>query len=132
MAEPASAEVFANGRAVGKSGQTIRLPAARTDIEVRLAGFRPYRTTVTPRPGLPQVLNVRLEAGRGATDAPPATVAQRRAGSCRRSERRRRDRLVVASPHADDPHEVRCRAATARAGELHDGQSAPRIRSPRQ
>ncbi|MBP9131315.1 MAG: PEGA domain-containing protein, partial [Steroidobacteraceae bacterium] len=36
MAEPASAEVFANGRSVGKSGQPVRLPAARTDIEVRL------------------------------------------------------------------------------------------------
>ncbi|MGB7905426.1 MAG: PEGA domain-containing protein, partial [Steroidobacteraceae bacterium] len=63
IAEPASAEVFANGRAVGKSGQAIRLPAARTDLEVRLAGFRTVRTVVTPRPGLPQVLNVRLEAG---------------------------------------------------------------------
>ena len=70
MAEPASAEVFANGRVVGKSGQAIKLPAARTDIEVRLAGFRTVRTAVTPRPGLPQVLNVRLEAGRGATETP--------------------------------------------------------------
>ena len=74
IAEPASAEVFANGRPVGKSGQAIKLPAARTDIEVRLAGFRTVRTTVTPRPGLPQVLNVRLEAGRVATDTPPAAV----------------------------------------------------------
>jgi formylglycine-generating enzyme required for sulfatase activity len=75
MAEPASAEVYANGRSVGKSGQVIKLPAARTDIEVRLAGFRPFRTAVTPRPGLPQMLNVRLEAGRGATDTAPAAVA---------------------------------------------------------
>ncbi|MDH5271897.1 MAG: SUMF1/EgtB/PvdO family nonheme iron enzyme [Gammaproteobacteria bacterium] len=75
IAEPASAEVFANGRAVGKSGQAIRLPAARTDLEVRLAGFRTVRTAVTPRPGLPQVLNVRLEAGRGPTETPSATVA---------------------------------------------------------
>jgi formylglycine-generating enzyme required for sulfatase activity len=72
MAEPASAEVFANGRAVGKAGQAIRLPAARTDLEVRLAGFRPHRATVTPRPGLPQVLHVRLEPGRGGTEAMPA------------------------------------------------------------
>jgi formylglycine-generating enzyme required for sulfatase activity len=75
MAEPASAEVFANGRLVGKSGQAIKLPAARTDIEVRLAGFRSLRTAVTPRPGLPQVLNVRLEAGRMATDTTPAAAA---------------------------------------------------------
>ena len=63
MAEPAAADVFVNGRRVGKSGQALRLPAARTDLEVRLAGFRTYRTAVTPRPGLPQVLNVRLELG---------------------------------------------------------------------
>jgi formylglycine-generating enzyme required for sulfatase activity len=68
LAEPASAQVFVNGRAVGKSGQAIKLPAARTELEVRLAGFRTWRATVTPRPGLPQVLNVLLEAGRGATD----------------------------------------------------------------
>ena len=81
MAEPASAEVFANGRVVGKSGQAIKLPAARTDIEVRLAGFRSHRTTVTPRPGLPQVLNVRLEPGQGATVVPSAAVAAAAGGA---------------------------------------------------
>jgi formylglycine-generating enzyme required for sulfatase activity len=75
MAEPSSAEVFVNGRPVGRSGQAIKLPAARTDIEVRLAGFRTVRTAVTPRPGLPQVLNVRLEAGRATADTTPAAVA---------------------------------------------------------
>ena len=81
LAEPVSAEVFANGRAVGKSGQAIKLPAARTDIEVRLAGFRTFRTAVTPRPGLPQVLNVRLEAGQGASDSTPAAVAAAAGGA---------------------------------------------------
>lgn len=68
LAEPASAEIIANGRRVGKAGQALRLPAARTELEVRLAGFRTYRTNVTPRPGLPQVLNVRLEAGGSAPE----------------------------------------------------------------
>ena len=81
MAEPASAAVIANGRVVGKAGQVIRLPAARTDIEVRLAGFRSFRTAVTPRPGLPQVLNVRLEAGQGASDPTPAAVAAATGGA---------------------------------------------------
>jgi len=81
MAEPASAEVLANGRVVGKAGQVINLPAARTDIEVRLAGFRSFRTAVTPRPGLPQVLNVRLEAGQGASDSTPAAVAAAAGGA---------------------------------------------------
>ena len=79
IAEPASAEVFANGRSVGKAGQAIRLPAARTEIEVRLAGFRPQRMAVTPRPGLPQVINVRLEEGRGSPE--PVTAATATAGA---------------------------------------------------
>ncbi len=78
-AEPVGAEVWANGRSLGKAGPAFRLPAARQEIEVRLAGYRPYRTVVTPRPGLPQVLDVRLEAGRdpraqGAAGAGPAAV----------------------------------------------------------
>ncbi len=81
LAEPASAEVFANGRAVGKSGQAIKLPAARTDIEVRLAGFRSFRTAITPRPGLPQVLNVRLEAGRDPSGASSTTAAAAAGGT---------------------------------------------------
>ena len=96
QAEPVGAEVLANGRALGKAGQAFRLPAARQEIEVRLAGYRPYRAVVTPRPGLPQVLNVRLEAGHdprapaanataGAAEAaagvtPPATAARAPAG----------------------------------------------------
>jgi formylglycine-generating enzyme required for sulfatase activity len=74
MAEPSTAQVVANGRAVGKAGEAIRLPAARTQLEVRLAGFRTYRTTVLPRVGLPQVLNVRLEPGRGEPELASATT----------------------------------------------------------
>jgi formylglycine-generating enzyme required for sulfatase activity len=72
VAEPGTAEVFVNGRRAGKAGQALRLPAARTDLEVRLAGFQTYRAAVTPRPGLPQVLNVRLELG---GDIAPASAA---------------------------------------------------------
>ncbi len=70
--EPAGAEVRADGRPLGKAGQTFKLPSAPQDIEIRLAGYRPYRTTITPRPGLPQVINVRLDEARG--DAVAATA----------------------------------------------------------
>lgn len=76
QAEPAGAEVFANGRAIGRAGSVLRLPSARQELEVRLAGYRPYRTSITPRPGLPQVVNVRLEPGSG-----PAVVASTPAGA---------------------------------------------------
>jgi len=75
LAEPASAEVYVGGRVVGRSGEAFRLPATRTDIEVRLAGFRTHRVAVIPRPGLPQVLNVRLEAGRDPAGAAPTVAA---------------------------------------------------------
>ena len=70
--EPAGAEVRAEGRPLGKAGQTFKLPSAAQDIEIRLAGYRPYRTTITPRPGLPQVIHVRLDEARG--DAAAATA----------------------------------------------------------
>jgi formylglycine-generating enzyme required for sulfatase activity len=66
QAEPAGAEVVADGRTLGKVGQTFKLPAATQPLEVRLAGYRTYRTTITPRPGLPQVISVRLEEGRSS------------------------------------------------------------------
>jgi len=84
LAEPAGAEVYVGGRVVGRSGEAFRLPATRTDIEVRLAGFRTHRVAVIPRPGLPQVLNVRLEAGRdpaGTAPTVPAAAAAPGAGS---------------------------------------------------
>jgi formylglycine-generating enzyme required for sulfatase activity len=66
QASPADAEVVADGRTLGRVGQTYRLPAATHQIEVRAPGFRSYRTSVTPRPGLPQVIDVRLDEARGA------------------------------------------------------------------
>lgn len=75
LSEPAGAEVYVGGRAVGRSGEAFRLPATRTDIEVRMAGFRTQRVAVTPRPGLPQVLNVLLEAGRDPSGSAPTAAA---------------------------------------------------------
>jgi formylglycine-generating enzyme required for sulfatase activity len=81
QAEPVGADVLANGRTVGKAGQTLKLPSARQEIEVRLAGYRTYRTAITPRPGLPQVINVRLEEGGGPAVAASAEGAGTSAGT---------------------------------------------------
>jgi formylglycine-generating enzyme required for sulfatase activity len=74
-AEPAGAEVFANGRLLGQAGQTFRLPSTRQDLEVRAPGYRTHREALTPRPGLPKVVEVRLAEGRDPTPAPAAGVA---------------------------------------------------------
>jgi formylglycine-generating enzyme required for sulfatase activity len=75
QAEPVDAEVYADGRRLGRAGQTFRLPAARQEIEVRLPGYRTHRTTVTPRPGLPQQIVVRLQPGAGPATGPAVAAA---------------------------------------------------------
>ena len=126
-AEPAGAEVRADGRALGKAGQTFKLPAAPQDIEVRLAGYRPYRTTITPRPGLPQVINVRLDEARGdavaaTAGAAPGTAAAGSASagasavSCWRAAQRER------------AHEGRRGTAPAATGDL--SRWAVRVENP--
>ena len=78
LAEPASAEVFANGRSVGKSGQAIKLPAARTEIEVRLAGFRTlsHDRHAAPRPAA----GAQRAARSGARSRPTAPASHDRCG----------------------------------------------------
>lgn len=60
ISEPADAELYIDGQARGAAGQTLSLPARAHRIEVRKAGFAPYITELTPKPGLPATLNVRL------------------------------------------------------------------------
>jgi len=70
---PSNAEVLAEGRVVGRIGQAFRLPSASQQIDVRAAGYRTRRVAITPRPGLPQVIEVRLDPERGGNAA--VTVA---------------------------------------------------------
>jgi len=67
---PADAQVFVDGVARGAAGQTLQLPATAQVLEVRKPGYVTHRATVTPRPGLPQTLEVSLREG-----APPEPVA---------------------------------------------------------
>ncbi len=57
---PADAEVLVNGKAVGRGGQTLSLPAFEQTLEIRAAGYRSYRQRFTPRPGFEQVIPVTL------------------------------------------------------------------------
>ncbi|MFO1406209.1 MAG: PEGA domain-containing protein [Steroidobacteraceae bacterium] len=74
-ATPADAEVVVDGKVLGRVGQAYRLPAAPTTLEVRANGYRTYRTGVTPRPGLPQVVEVALFPGHNPPAAAGATTA---------------------------------------------------------
>jgi formylglycine-generating enzyme required for sulfatase activity len=71
--QPADAELYVNGEPRGAANQTLRLPSAPQEIEVRKAGLAPFKGTVTPRPGQPQVVEFALtspEAARAARLAP--------------------------------------------------------------
>lgn len=76
-AQPEEAELFVNGRAMGRANQTLELPTEPQRVEIRLAGYAGYNTEVTPREGLTQELKVRLlteEEARLAALKPVATT----------------------------------------------------------
>jgi formylglycine-generating enzyme required for sulfatase activity len=63
QANPKDAELLVDGDSRGMANQTLRLPATRHSIEIRRPGYATYRTSVTPRPGLPQSVEVTLLEG---------------------------------------------------------------------
>jgi formylglycine-generating enzyme required for sulfatase activity len=62
-ASPADAQLFVDGAARGAASQTLSLPATAHVIEIRRNGYAPHTVTVTPRPGLPQKIDVTLLEG---------------------------------------------------------------------
>jgi formylglycine-generating enzyme required for sulfatase activity len=71
---PADAQLYVDGVARGSSGQPLSLPSTAQAIEVRRDGYATQRITVTPRPGLPQSVEVTLRPAVGG-ESTPATVA---------------------------------------------------------
>ncbi len=74
-ADPPDAELLVNGVARGAASQELSLPAVAQRIEVRKTGFAPFVASVTPTPGLPQVVKVQLLTPQQAVlAATPRTV----------------------------------------------------------
>ena len=61
-AQPDDAELYVDGEFRGAANQTIELMAASQQIEIRKAGFIPYTTEFTSRPGLEQIISVSLKS----------------------------------------------------------------------
>ena len=59
-ATPADATVWIDGVAKGKPGQTFSLPARPHRIEIRKPGYATATRTITPKPGLDQLVQVTL------------------------------------------------------------------------
>lgn len=57
---PAEATVFIDGSARGTGSMTLNLSSAPHRIEVKRAGYQTFSRAITPRPGFPQSLQIRL------------------------------------------------------------------------
>lgn len=74
-ADPPDAELFVDGESRGVANQELSLPARPHEIEVRKEGYAPYVTEISPQPGLPESLQVRLLTPEEAVlAATPSTV----------------------------------------------------------
>lgn len=71
---PGDAEILVDGRPVGRGDMRLELPAEPQAIEVRREGFEAWQGEVTPRPGFPQTVNIRL---RTLEEARLASIPQR-------------------------------------------------------
>jgi len=57
---PADAELLVDGKLLGQPNRTLVLPSVPHKIELRKAGYESFVTEVTPKPGLPQQIDVQL------------------------------------------------------------------------
>lgn len=74
-AQPADAQVLVNGEPRGAANQTLRLVATTHDVVIRKPGFVDFRTSVTPRPGVAQVVETTLlTAEQTRLASTPATI----------------------------------------------------------
>lgn len=76
--DPPGAELLVNGRSVGRGSQTLALPSVLQSLEARLEGYETSTRSVTPRPGLEQLIEIRLltpQAARKARLTPTITTA---------------------------------------------------------
>jgi len=69
VAAPADATLYVDGKAVGEASQELELIATPHRLEIRKPGYETWSATVTPKPGLPQRLDVRLLTPQQATIA---------------------------------------------------------------
>jgi formylglycine-generating enzyme required for sulfatase activity len=80
VADPVDAEVLVDGQPRGPAGSAFELTAVPHLLEVRRAGYEPHQVTVTPRPGFPQTVRVRLRSVKEAQVAARPPVLRTPAG----------------------------------------------------
>jgi formylglycine-generating enzyme required for sulfatase activity len=58
--KPSDAAVYVDSKAVGTGPQVLQLPSYQQVVEVRRAGYKTHRMSVTPRPGFEQSIAIKL------------------------------------------------------------------------
>lgn len=58
--QPGDAIVYVDGQSRGSGSMSLKLPSSPHQLEVRREGFQTFSRSVTPRPGYPQTIQVRL------------------------------------------------------------------------
>ncbi|MDK1023941.1 MAG: PEGA domain-containing protein [Gammaproteobacteria bacterium] len=72
---PDGGELFIDGKSYGEPSQRLSLIAQRHHLEIRKQGYATYATTITPRPGFDQRLQVNLKTvAQARTDSIPQTI----------------------------------------------------------
>ena len=66
---PSNAALRVNGQSRGKGSQVLSLPAVAQRVEISLDGYASVKRTVTPRPGLQQLVEVTLQTAAEAKAA---------------------------------------------------------------
>jgi hypothetical protein len=61
LSRPVGAEVFVDGRSVGRTPLSIEADPGRHDVRLALPGFNPWQTTVDVKPGSPTRVSGSLE-----------------------------------------------------------------------
>ena len=80
VVEPADAELLVDGQSQGRGGRTLRLSAEPHQLELRRQGFVSHGASLTPRPGFPQSLRVRLRSQEEAQAAARPALLRTPAG----------------------------------------------------
>ncbi len=71
---PANAIVRINGKPLAEGTQTLSLPAVEHSVDISLDGYTSVRRSITPRPGLPQLVEVNLQTPQAAQATDTARI----------------------------------------------------------
>ena len=77
---PSDAELFVNGRSMGRVPAKLRLVAVEHKVEIKKKGYRAYQTRITPRPGFAQEIRVALTSLSPKPAGPPPGIIQAKNG----------------------------------------------------